>query len=261
MFGLFLPGRTRSARQRRKKQLQKGRNPEQNRAGLVYCSGLPRAAAAIRIPGTGTRCSWHRQRSGRQLVPGEPAQLQQPAPAAIRKDAGRSDPEETPADLQKRQLQGLSPRRGRNTRGTAAGRAGRTGAAAGALTGRSWYPAQLQAIRKGRSWYQVNQGSNQGANYQKSFILKGLRVLKLQFSCNLVATRLQSMPRQAPAGGQKGGLQGLSPRRGRNTRGAAAGGSRPHRGSGRGIDGAAAGTRNRAQLQPVLFVLDGSKFS
>ena len=69
------------------------------------------------------------------------------------------------------------------------------------------------------------------------------------------------MPRQAPAAGQKGGLQGLSPRRGRNTRGAAAGGSRPHRGSGRGIDGAAADTRNRAQLQPVLFVLDGSKFS
>ena len=50
-----------------------------------------------------------------------------------------------------------------------------------------------------------------------------------------------------PRSGAERRLAGAFPAQGRNTRGAAAGGSRPHRGSGRGIDGAAAGTRNRAQ--------------
>ena len=55
-----------------------------------------------------------------------------------------------------------------------------------------------------------------------------------------------------PRSGAERRLAGAFPAQGRNTRGAAAGGSRPHRGSGRGIDGAAAGTRNRAQLQTIL---------
>ena len=89
------------------------------------------------------------------------------------------------------------------------------------------------AIRKGAtvgSWYQVNQGRNQGANYQKAVNLKGLRVSELQIGCKLVATRLQSLPRQAPADGQKGGLQGFCRRRGRNTRGKPAGRAGAHRG-------------------------------
>ena len=92
------------------------------------------------------------------------------APAAIRKGAGRSDPEETPADWQKWQLQGLSFFTGRNTREKPAG------GQQAAQRPRSWYPAAAAAIRipgnrhplqlipgsdPGGSWYQVNRAQLQ----------------------------------------------------------------------------------------------------
>ena len=111
----------------------------------------------------------HRQRSGTRHR--HPAQL---APV-----------NQAPAAGQKGQLQGLSFLQAGIYQEKARRRQqGRTEAAARGDPGRGTghplqlvpgepgqHPAQLQAIRKGRSWYQVNQGSNQGANYQKAFIL------------------------------------------------------------------------------------------
>ena len=69
----------------------------------------------------------------------------------------------------------------------AAGQQGGTEAAAEAIRNRhplQLIPGEPAAIRTGGSCSRFNQGSNQGANYQKAFILQGLRVLKLQFICN-----------------------------------------------------------------------------
>ena len=74
----------------------------------------------------------------------------------------------------------------------------------------SWYQAPGAIGNQGGSWYQVNQDNRHPAQLQHRHPARS--------------------GYQAPAAGQKGQLQGLFLQGGENTRGAAAGGSRPHRG-------------------------------